>query len=297
MCRFVVYKGNKILMADLLTHSDRSLIRQSYDARERSEPLNGDGFGIGWYAPGTDSIPCVFTSVTPAWSNRNLHRLAEKIHSKCFFAHVRAATRGGLVNEINCHPFQFGKYMWMHNGSIAEFGKIKRRLRESLDDDIYDAIQGTTDSEHAFALFLNLLSNYESTRTTEELAVTLQETIRLLLQYSEEAGISRPAYLNFAVTDGDRIIISRVASKPEEIPPSLYIARGERFECQNGEYRMQTTTSDKPPAIIVASEPLTQHRSDWEQVPDNHILTINTDHDIKIIPFDLNFRVYNQRQK
>ncbi len=57
MCRFVVYKGNEMLMADLLTRSDRSLIRQSYNARERPEPLNGDGFGVDWYAPDTNPIP------------------------------------------------------------------------------------------------------------------------------------------------------------------------------------------------------------------------------------------------
>jgi ergothioneine biosynthesis protein EgtC len=284
MCRFVVYKGNEMLMADLLTRSDRSLIRQSYDARERQEPLNGDGFGVGWYAPGTDPIPGVFTSVTPAWNNRNLHRLAEKIRSGCFFAHVRAASPSSLVNEINCHPFQFGRYMWMHNGSIAEFRKIKRRLRDPLADNAYDAIQGTTDSEHAFAVFLNLLGDCDTPRSTEQLADALQETIRLLMQYTMEAGISQTSYLNFAVTDGESIVISRGASQPGVIPPSLYVSRGEKFECHNGGYRMKKTAKDQPSAIIIASEPLTAYHSDWEQVPENHILTINADHDMAFIP-------------
>lgn len=286
MCRFVVYKGNDMLMADLLTRSDRSLIRQSYDARERSEPLNGDGFGIGWYAPGVDPIPAVFTSVTPAWSNRNLHRLADKIRSGCFFAHVRATTRGSLVNELNCHPFQFGNYLWMHNGSIAGFSKIKRRLRESLSDNAYEAIQGTSDSEHAFAVFLNLLGN-DAPRTTRQLAETLQATLRLLMQYTTETGITHPSYLNFAVTDGESIIISRGVSQPGVTPPSLYISRGERFECENNEYRMKATTKDRPPAIIVASEPITENRSDWEAVPENHILTISAEHKMEFIPLDL----------
>ena len=52
MCRFMIYKGKKsMLMADLLTHPARSIITQSYDSRERMQcnPLNGDGFGVGWY--------------------------------------------------------------------------------------------------------------------------------------------------------------------------------------------------------------------------------------------------------
>lgn len=135
MCRFIVYRGDDLSMADLLTRSDHSLIMQSYRAREREEPLNGDGFGVGWYDYEIDPTPCVFTSVTPAWNNRNLQRLADKIRSTCFFAHVRAATAGFSVNELNCHPFQFGKFLWMHNGRIGEFSKIRRRLRESLRDE------------------------------------------------------------------------------------------------------------------------------------------------------------------
>jgi len=65
------------------------------------------------------------------------------------------------VGEENCHPFQNGRYLWMHNGSIEGFSRIKRRLRESLPDPLYDAVQGTTDSEHAFALFLSFLADLQ----------------------------------------------------------------------------------------------------------------------------------------
>ena len=77
MCRFLVYKGRDILMSDLLLKTEQSLIIQSFHAKERQEPLNGDGFGVGWYAPEIDPTPCVYTSIQPAWSNRNLFRLAE----------------------------------------------------------------------------------------------------------------------------------------------------------------------------------------------------------------------------
>lgn len=78
------------------------------------EPLNGDGFGVGWYAQELDPIPCVLTSMRPAWANRNLKRISEKIRSTCVFAHVRAATDGSAVTELNCHPFQNDEFLWMH---------------------------------------------------------------------------------------------------------------------------------------------------------------------------------------
>ena len=101
-------------------------LQQSYEARERANDsslpfhlgygnLNGDGFGIGWFSPESssrqDPTPCVFTSITPAWNNENLNRLAMKLESGLIFAHVRAAYPGMPVSEQNCHPFQYGRYL------------------------------------------------------------------------------------------------------------------------------------------------------------------------------------------
>ena len=73
---------------------------------------------LGWYSPEegcvaqqrpADPTPCTFTSITPAWNNDNLGRLACKITSPLVFAHVRAAYPGMPVSEQNCHPFQVGR--------------------------------------------------------------------------------------------------------------------------------------------------------------------------------------------
>jgi len=199
MCRFLVYKGRygrpcalvEMLIlccqasdsrvrpdhaASAFNHKGRIFLflafvdiwflQQSYDSRLRvddARPLNGDGFGVGWYDPNDagdhannkSSTPCVFTSVMPAWNNPNLLRLAEKIQSHLVFAHVRAASSDTPVSETNCHPWQYGNFLWMHNGFVSGFTKIKRRLRESLTDELYQLISGNTDSESAFAVFLN----------------------------------------------------------------------------------------------------------------------------------------------
>jgi len=81
-------------------------------------PVNGDGFGLGYYPEDKEpcSGPAIFTAITPAWSNMNLERLAEKTQSTLVFAHVRASTSGALA-EINCHPWSYHSLMWMHNGT------------------------------------------------------------------------------------------------------------------------------------------------------------------------------------
>ncbi len=283
MCRFLVYKGREMFMSALLMKSEQSLIRQSFKAREREEPLNGDGFGVGWYSMAIDPTPCVFTSVTPAWSNRNLYRLSEKIRSTCFFAHVRAASPGSLVTEVNCHPFQYGRFLWMHNGRIPRFSRIKRRLRESLKDEFYNFVQGTTDSEHAFALFLNKLRRHMQDYSVDVLARTMSATIRQLDTWVREAKVAEPQYYNFAVTDGENVIATRYVSDFESQPQSLYVCRGDRLESHEGKYRMIPGGRDNK-AVVIASEPLTAERSDWDQIPANHLVVITPELHVRVAP-------------
>lgn len=283
MCRFVAYKGREILMSDLLLKSSQSLIRQSYSAREREEPLNGDGFGVGWYAHDIDPVPGLFTSVRPAWGNRNLARLAAKIRSTCLFAHVRAATPGLIINELNCHPFQHDNFLWMHNGRVSGFRRMKRFIRRQISDEYYDNINGTTDSEHAFALFLSLLDGHSKDHNVSDLAKALGETIHKLEQWASEHEIEEPSDFNFAVTDGHSLLATRYSSGNKARPESLYVAKGNRLEVRGGQFRIGPVSED-PEAVIIASEPLTEQREDWELVPGNHIVTISPEMHVRIEP-------------
>ena len=136
MCRLVAYLGKPKILNDVLVKPINSLVRQSLHAQESDIPTNGDGFGVGWYVPSISKEPALFKSISPAWNDRNLLHLSEKIESPAFFAHVRAATAGN-VSHSNCHPFIHDAWMMMHNGGVADFKKIKRHLRHLLDDDLF----------------------------------------------------------------------------------------------------------------------------------------------------------------
>ena len=286
MCRFLCYKGPLLLAADLLYKPANSLIRQSFKAKERTEPLNGDGFGLGWYTPEISSTPCVFASLTPAWSNQNLRRLSEHVRSTCFFAHVRAASPGMRVSEANCHPFQYGPFLWMHNGGIRDFGRIKRRLRESLPDHLYNMIEGTTDSEHAFAVFLNLLRDAGNACSARRMGHALIETIEQLERWTGETGLSGPSYYNFAVTDGQSVAAVRYVSDPTVEPQSLYCSTGDEYECESGVCRFTKPRADTR-AIIIASERLTANAENWFRVAPNHILTVEPDLTVNVVLMDV----------
>lgn len=289
MCRFIAYTGAPLLLADLLYRPANSLIMQSHHARERAEPLNGDGFGVGWYVPELDPSPCVQRSVSPAWSNRNLQNLAMKTRASCLFAHVRAASPGMAVTEANVHPFAYDRFMWMHNGFVAGFHQIKRRLRESLKDEFYDMIQGTTDSEHAFAVFLNTLRTPFGETDSGEMRRALVETIARLSEWTQGAGVTETSFYNFAVTDGRSTVVSRYASGVETKGASLHFSRGRRFEClPEGVCDMHSVRQDeKAAAVIIASERLTDDPTDWEDVPDNHTITVLPDSGAQLEPINL----------
>ena len=283
MCRFLCYSGPPVLLSDLLYRPGHSLIVQSYKANERAEPLNGDGFGVGWYAPEVAATPCVFTSVSPAWSNQNLRRLAEHVRSPLFFAHVRAASVGMEVSEANCHPFQYGRYLWMHNGEVASFARIKRRLRHSLPDRLYEAVRGSTDSEHAFAVFLDRLGDTEAPRTPRDIARALVETVARLEEWTAEAGTEAPSYYNLAVTDGASIVAVRYVSDPSLEPISLYF----RVVGEPPDGRGATVAPER--AVMLASERLSGNKADWRRVAPNHAVIVSADREVKVelipVPF------------
>lgn len=291
MCRFLIFKGKEpIRLSHLLTRPAHSIINQSFDSRLRLDtrrPMNGDGFGVAYYPEDQEldiDGPCMFKAITPAWNNQNLETLAEKTKSDLVFAHVRASTYG-VLSETNCHPFTYHNICFMHNGGISNFNKIKRKLLNHIGDEYLNYVQGSTDSEFAFALFLDTLDKFGCDPKQAmgdfghiSLRQSLLKTIEYIKDWTKEAYIGdepwEPSLLNFAVTDGSTVVVSRYITSKTDEAASLHFSCGSSFvESSPGEYRMERLDRNQD-VIMVASEPLTFERGDWTAVPTNSILTI-----------------------
>jgi glutamine amidotransferase len=280
MCRFVLYKGPPITLDLLTSRPDHSIIRQSFKSRLMEEPLNGDGFGMAWYVPDISPSPAQYRSIQPAWNNVNLLHLARVSRSPMILAHVRAATPGLGISESNCHPFTADRFAFMHNGAIGEFAKVERKLREPLSDEIYQWIHGTTDSEVAFATFRDAYARIENTDQTQRIADALAATTQSIVELTRVMGCDDESRLNFAVSDGQRAVVSRYASGDAD-PPSLYYVPGDRYVCENGTCRM-IDANGPPSSLIVASEPLTNEAEGWLPIPRNHLLLIDVDFTVRL---------------
>lgn len=286
MCRLLAYKGVPITMHKLIYEPKNSLIHQSFDAKEIEEPLNGDGFGVGWYVPELTQEPGVFVSMLPAWSNRNLKNLASHIKSPCLFAHVRAASFGD-TSEANCHPFYRHQFLMMHNGNIEGFNTIKRAVRHRLSDDVYTWVRGQTDSEHFFALFMDRMQKVGPNYTLSQLADAYQETIDEIEALKRHFKIAEGTYLNTVVTDGKFMIGTRFYSLQDDEPLSLYYSEGSRYVCENGVCHMVKAGPNEK-AVLIVSEKLTSLAEDWKKIPDNHMILVDQANNVSFRPIRVN---------
>ncbi len=271
MCRFVLYLGPRTRLSSLIVDPGHSLIRQSVHSREREEPLNGDGFGVGWYANDLSVEPAVFRSITPAWNNRNLQNLARVVASDCVLAHVRAATQSSGVNEANCHPFRWRRYLCMHNGDIGDFRLVRRKLLASVCDEAFANVYGSTDSEHFFALYIDSWLGLDDDDPARRMARALKLAIERALTLVREAGAGSSSYLNVAIADGDHAVVSRFTDDPEAAPESLYWFSGSLYPelpDQNGPVMRH--------AVTVSSERLTADPG-WAEVPPGQIIILRRD--------------------
>ena len=243
MCRWLCYFGRPRYLESLLFEPENSLIHQSLHARQAVVTTNGDGFGVGWY--GERDLPGVYHEVLPAWNDSNLKSLAHQIRSPLFLAHVRAST-GTATSRSNCHPFSHGQWLFMHNGQIGGYERVRRRLDNLVPDELYARRQGTTDSE----LIFYLLFRYGLERDPPG---ALRKTIQAVVYAMAEAGVEEPFRMTAALANGDSIVALRFST--DERPPSLY-------------------WSEIDGDLTVVSEPLDAEADQWNEVPSAHLLTV-----------------------
>jgi len=271
MCRWLAYSGTPIHMEELLVKRDRSLLDQSLHSRLGATTTNGDGFGVGWYGDG--ETPRVYRSTHPAWNDRNLRELAAGISSPLFFAHIRAST-GTAIQETNTHPFRHGRWLWMHNGMIRDFPRVRRELMLEIDPELFDSIEGTTDSETFFYLALTL-------GLEDDPIAAVARAVGLIEETGERNGVELPIQMTVATTDGTTIWAFRYSSEGDS--RSLYFStRMDELKALYPESEELASLDDE--TRVVVSEPLGDLPGAWNAVPESHVGVVRPGED-ELLPF------------
>jgi len=255
MCRWLAYSGAPLLIGQALYSPVHSLIDQSLHSELGAEPTNGDGFGIGWYDG--EPTPGLFHSVEPAWNDRNLQELTAHIRSPLFFAHIRAAI-GSAVQESNCHPFRHGRWLFMHNGYVADLAKIKRDLVLAVDESLFPEIGGQTDTELLFYLALTF-------GLEDDPPIAVARAIGLVEAVGRQHGVEYPFQGTIATSDGKHLWAFRYSTEGKS--RTLFFSRDVRTlrELYPDREILEQVSDD---ARLVLSEPIGDLPGAWLEMPE-----------------------------
>jgi len=234
-----------------------------------------DGWGVAYYLAGA---PHVIKSAAGAVDDQLFKHVSGVVSSETVLAHVRRATKG-VLSIINSHPFQYGHWVFAHNGDIPCFDAVRDRLLEHIPPVKRRYILGSTDSEVMFYLLLTHMERradlHQRGYTVEDIIHSIRETIALIHDITELDSYdpSIEMHLSFIITNGETMVAHQGG---KELHYSTYKVKcPERDSCASF-----APCCEGPPAsgfvnhLIVSSEPL-QGQNVWHTMAPGDIVGVD----------------------
>lgn len=197
MCRLFGFRS--VLQSQV----HRSL-RSADNALAVQSAKHPDGWGVAYYVAGA---PHIIKSTGTATSDRLFDRVSGIVTSETVLAHVRRATQGGL-STINCHPFQYGRWVMAHNGDVPDFPQHRAELEARISPVFRRFLLGDTDSEVIFHLFLSELSTrvdlHRRGTPVEAVVGALRDTVAMVRAVADTP--DKRCLLTLLVTDGELMV-------------------------------------------------------------------------------------------
>lgn len=283
MCRLYALQATHPTRAacELLDAQNALLHQSKQDIRGLSNP---HGWGMASVTNGT--ARCV-RQVQPASESSSYREQALQLEGTTLLAHIRRATVGAPSHD-NTHPFRRGPAFLIHNGHVPAFDTVRPRLLDRLSDEQRHTIRGTTDSEHIFALLLQLRDEHP----TAPIHLVTRRAIDLLQTWCQEAptdiqtGVSSVPFDDLDTVD-DEIIHETLALNllwtdgrclgGARLNRSLWaLRRTASYECPLcGDDHTDAPASEPYRATVLASERITDE--DWTEVPNGTVFHVADD--------------------
>jgi len=229
-----------------------------------------DGWGVAFYVDGS---PHVTRSPTTALGDALFHRLSGVVSSETVLAHVRKATQGGGT-IFNCHPFQYGRWVFAHNGDIPHFEAKREALLGEVAPHFRRFILGETDSEVLFFVFLSALERLGPLGEDHDIGTincALREAVNRARELCDTDGTH--ALLTVVATNGECLV---AAQGGKELYFSTYKTRcADRGTCQSLAAACEAPSiSGRVNHFIVSSEPL-QGENVWEPLAAGEVIGVD----------------------
>lgn len=266
MCRLFGFRS----IVQSQVHSSLVGAENSFMTLSNKHP---DGWGVAYYIDGS---PHVIKSESAAVNDQLFKRVSGLVASQTILAHLRKATLG-LVEVANTHPFQYGKWVFAHNGNIKDFEVYRDNLLQLIPPHMKRFILGGTDSEILFYIILAELESRIPLRQRGIPAKTLVASITAALKTittvvgSCEAQVGDPSltYLTFIITNGDTIAAHQGG---QPLWYSTFKSRcPDRDSCGSFSPECEApSASGKVNHLLFSSEPIEGeniwHQMDWGQI-------------------------------
>jgi predicted glutamine amidotransferase len=263
MCRLFGFRSAipTAVHPSLVTEKN-SLLHQSREHK--------DGWGIATYES-TDS-PSVAHGLGPAHCDPDFERVSSRVSSRTVVAHIRLASVG-QVEKRNAHPFTHGRWCFVHNGTLKNFAQHQSAVEALIREDLRARIQGATDSERCFYLFLTRLAElrqcFVGSACVEKVARALAETMGLMSRITDVPGQDRSS-MNFLVTNGDVMVATRRNR-------SLFLSdtAPETGRCPHREHAGPPKPGDRLEQFVLASEQLSGE-DHWHVVAEDSVIGVDS---------------------
>lgn len=265
MCRLLGFRS----VLDSQVH--RSLL-DADNALAVQSAQHPHGWGVAYYASGA---PHVVRGTEAAANDHLFHRVSGIVTSQTVLAHIRKATQGAL-HTLNCHPFQFGRWTFAHNGDIPGFDEVRPTLLAGVAPRLRGFLLGDTDSELMFHLFLTHLARHADPArrgTPVDMVIhALKAMVDDVRTASAQAGTGAPL-LTFVVTDGE-LMVGHQGGK--DLHWSTHKQRcPDRETCPFFARECEAPTrTGHVNHLILASEPL-QGDNVWNPLPEGGLVSVD----------------------
>ncbi len=230
-----------------------------------------DGWGVAYYV---DDCPQLMRSPQHALGDQLFHRLSGVVSSETVLAHVRKATQGDKT-VLNCHPFQYGRWVFAHNGDVPNFKETRKALLEHIPPRLRRFILGDTDSETIFYILLTqleLVGPLNRPHEVSELMNAVSRTTQIVRETCDRPG-EKPSLLTMIATDGHSLVGVQGGKE-------LYVSTHKR-RCAERDTCPSLSEECEAPSqtgfvnhFILSSEPL-QGANVWDELAPGDIVAID----------------------
>jgi predicted glutamine amidotransferase len=212
------------------------------------------GAALGW---------TIHKGIERAGSDQRFHELAVGARGEMVVAHIRKRTVG-RTSHANTHPFQRGRWVFAHNGTIHDCDYLRSRSSPAR----LAEVGGETDSELFFAFLLTRLDQAGLTDSpaTPDMDGVVRDATREVCE-RPNAGA-----LNYLLSDGQTLYAHRFGRTLALLERSPEDPIMEVRSSRDGTL-LKTPWSRRRHAILIASEHMTPEP--WQAIDEGMLLRVD----------------------